>query len=204
MDHSQKDPMAFARGPSFPPEFPTVTAAFYHHAKVNPETVAVRDLSSCLSAVINQSSGPREFTYSQIASRAQVLATRLHDLGVGPGRRVPLLVKRGAEMIIGILAILSCGAQYVPLDGGVVPDSTIRHVVKQSGKNLVLCLKSTEYRVRALCPDVTTIPIVAKPEIRRLSEKEEDTEHIIDLAKPENGCYVIYTSGMSVRYRTES
>jgi non-ribosomal peptide synthetase component F len=104
--------------------------------------------------------------------------------------RIPLVVKRSAEMVVGIWAILSCGAQYVPLDGGVVPDSTIRHVFEQSGGSIVCCLPSTVHRIRDLCPGATPVII----EQQQLDNKTHD-ERWLDLATSDGGCYIIYTSG---------
>lgn len=98
-------------------------------------------------------------------------------------------------MIIGIWAILSCGAQYVPLDGGVVPDSTIRIVMEQSGGIVVLCISSTEHRLRELRRQQPLVPIL----IDELSQHEDlntAPEELLDLATADSGCYVIYTSGI--------
>ncbi|KAI9152118.1 LOW QUALITY PROTEIN: Adenylate-forming reductase [Paramyrothecium foliicola] len=161
--------------------FSTVTAAFYHHAGTRPAALAVRDMSG----------KARELTYQQLASRVQALTARLLSMGVQPQQRVPLVVKRGLEMVIGIWAVLSCGAQYVPLDGGVVPDSTIRQVVEQSDA-VVLCLSSTRDRLCALCPGVSAV--VIDEEHNGQCHQTKPSE-VIDLATSESGCYVIYTSG---------
>ncbi|KAG5980431.1 hypothetical protein E4U55_004032 [Claviceps digitariae] len=164
--------------------FPTITSAFYHHATSIPSVKAVRDFSNGIPA--------RELTYRELAVQAQFLAARLRVLGVGPQQRIPLIVKRGTEMIIGIMAILSCGAQYVPLDGGVVPDSTIKHVAEQCGGHIVLCISSTERRLKTLLPTMTPIVIEqgAIPD-----QSLNSPEAWINLASPDTGCYVIYTSG---------
>ena len=167
--------------------FPTITSAFYHHAASMPSAKAVRDFSNGIPA--------RELTYRELAIQAQFLAARLRVLGVCPQQRIPLIVKRGTEMIIGIMAILSCGAQYVPLDGGVVPDSTIKHVAEQCGGHIVLCISSTECRLKTLLPTMT--PIVIEQSIipdQSLSKPEA----WINLASPDTGCYVIYTSGLCI------
>jgi acyl-CoA synthetase (AMP-forming)/AMP-acid ligase II len=161
--------------------FNTTTEAFYYHAARFPNSVAICDLSQ----------GEREFTYGELASRAQSLSKALRQLGVKPGQRIPLVVKRGVEMIVGIWAVLSCGAQYVPLDGGVVPDSTLRHVVEQAGGSVILCMTSTESRMRALLPDAQTVLI----EDHWTSEPSKSSDAILDLATADGGCYVIYTSG---------
>ncbi|KAK2600027.1 hypothetical protein QQS21_005261 [Conoideocrella luteorostrata] len=174
----------FTHGEAVYCPFPTVTAAFYHHAGSMPLATAVRDLSD--------EGTVRELTYRELAVEAQVLAARLRQLGVGPHQTVPLVVKRGSEMLIGILAILSCGAQYVPLDGGVVPDSTIKHVADQCGGQIIVCISSTESRIKNLLPSMTSIVIEqGATSDQTLSPPGTWT----DLATPDAGCYVIYTSG---------
>ncbi|POR37446.1 Nonribosomal peptide synthetase 5 [Tolypocladium paradoxum] len=173
---------SFSRGELVDCPFPTVTAAFYHQASSHPSSIAVRDLSGVV---------PRELTYCELAGHAQALALTLRALGVRPHQRIPLVVKRGLEMLVGIWAILSCGAQYVPLDGGVVPDSTIQHVVDQSEGEIVLCLGSTEHRIRSLFPGHTPVLI----DQCMTAHTDVSADDWIDLASPDAGCYVIYTSG---------
>lgn len=175
--------LQLGQGDCVEPPFPTVTSAFYHHARTSPDTIALRDLPG----------SPKELTYGQLSRRAQELAAQLIAQGVCPDSRVPLVAKRGLDMIIGIWAILSCGAQYVPLDGGVVPDETIRRVLEQAGGGVVLCLSSTKHRIISQHPNQTVVVI---DEIKT-SPVEQDVH--IDLATPESGCYVIYTSGKSTQ-----
>lgn len=175
---------SFEQGPVTNCPFSTVTSAFYHHAKSYPDAIAVRDLTS---------SPPRETSFRELAIQAQSLAAKLKDSGAGPGQRIPLLVKRGTEMIVGIWAILSCGAQYVPLDGGVVPESTIRTVIEQSGSSIVLCISSTEHRLKDLEQHGPIMHILIDEHCRSVGRQDFNTP--LDLATPESGCYVIYTSG---------
>lgn len=177
--------MAMSRGENMACPFATVTASFYHQVTAYPSIAAVHDLSGPT---------PRELTYFQLALRAQALASKLRRLGVQPHQRIPLVVKRSLEMIVGIWAILSCGAQYIPLDGGVVPDSTIRHVVEQSEQDLVICLHATELRVRKLCPISTLVCV--EDAISMVDDGDDIApEKWLDLASSNMGCYVIYTSG---------
>ncbi|KAG8360258.1 hypothetical protein FVEN_g1908 [Fusarium venenatum] len=170
--------LELGQGDCIDTQFSTVTSAFYHHAKNHPDTTALRDLTG----------SPKELTYQELANRAQNLAAHLIAQGVCSESRVPLVAKRGSDMVIGILAILSCGAQYVPLDGGVVPDETIRRVLEESQGGVVLCLASTKHRVASYLGH-TVVPIdqIATPSL-------EENAHV-DLASPDSGCYVIYTSG---------
>ncbi|KAM3497979.1 hypothetical protein MY10362_008687 [Beauveria mimosiformis] len=132
-----RDRMAFSFGQVLQTPFSTTTAAFAHFSLSNPSGIAVHDLSTNVS---------RQRTYAELAMHAQALAWHLRSIGVKPNQRVPLVVKRSYEMVIGIWAVLLCGAQYVPLDGGVVPDSTLRHVLHQSVGNVLLCVSATENR----------------------------------------------------------
>lgn len=178
---------SFEQGPVTTCPFSTVTSAFYHHARSYPDAIAVRDMTS---------SPPRETTFRELAIQAQSLAVKLKESGAGRGQRIPLLVKRGTEMIVGIFAILSCGAQYVPMDGGVVPESTIRTVIEQSGSSIVLCISSTEHRLKDLQQHGPLMHILIDEHCRSVGRQDFNTP--LDLATPESGCYVIYTSGKPV------
>ncbi|KAM5353424.1 hypothetical protein ACJ41O_000074 [Fusarium nematophilum] len=165
--------------------FPTLTAAFYHKVEHYPNNVAARDLST---------QPARETTYAELGTLVQKLAHHLRSLGVQPGDRVPLVVSRGTQMLIGIFAILSCGAQYVPLDGGVVPDMTLRLVLKQTRAKVALCLKSTARRVTAL-EGVDSQTVVIDEVLEMAVGGSQMAMQRLDLASAELGCYVIYTSG---------
>ncbi|KAM0223676.1 hypothetical protein ACHAPQ_004708 [Fusarium lateritium] len=173
-----KSVLQLGQGDSVEHPFPTVTSAFYHHARTFPDAIALRDLTG----------SPKEVTYSELAKRAQCLATQLISQGVCPDSRVPIVAKRGLDMIVAIWAVLSCGAQYVPLDGGVVPDETIRRVLAQA-EGVVLCLASTKHRITTQQHKQTAVVINET----KTTSLEEDSH--IDLATPDSGCYVIYTSG---------
>ncbi|KAM3508798.1 hypothetical protein MY11210_006584 [Beauveria gryllotalpidicola] len=145
-----RNKMAFSFGQVLQSPFSTTTAAFAHFSLSNPSGIAVHDLSTNVS---------RQRTYAELAMHAQALAWHLRSIGVKPDQRVPLVVKRSYEMVIGIWAVLLCGAQYVPLDGGVVPDSTLRHVLHESGGSVLLCVSATENRVRDLFPYAHTVVV---------------------------------------------
>jgi aspartate racemase len=60
--------------------------------------------------------GDQRLTYRQLNDKANGLARRLRDLGVGPDVLVGICVERSLEMIIGLLGILKAGGAYLPLD----------------------------------------------------------------------------------------
>ncbi|CAM5639821.1 hypothetical protein SALBM311S_13019 [Streptomyces alboniger] len=48
--------------------------------------------------------------------RPEVLALRLRERGAGPGRLIPVVLPRSAQLVAVLLGILKCGAAYAALD----------------------------------------------------------------------------------------
>lgn len=55
-------------------------------------------------------------SYRELNGLANGLAARLRSLHVGPGQTVGVCANRSAELIIALLAVIKCGAVYVPFD----------------------------------------------------------------------------------------
>ncbi|MEH1098496.1 non-ribosomal peptide synthetase [Micromonospora sp. CPCC 205561] len=81
--------------------------------------------------------GDAHLTYRQLDRRADGLARRLRDLGVGPGRIVGLHADRSPELIVGLLAVLKSGGAYLPLDPAL-PDDRLRFMVDDAAASIVL------------------------------------------------------------------
>jgi amino acid adenylation domain-containing protein/FkbH-like protein len=60
--------------------------------------------------------GDEVLTYGSLNARANQLARYLIERGMQIGERVPVLMPRGAQIVIAQLAVLKAGAVYVPLD----------------------------------------------------------------------------------------
>ena len=180
-------PSPHSFGTTAGPRFLTVPEAFAHHASSTPFAIAAR-------ALYSSSEKPAEITYRGLSNRSSRLASQLRHMGVRPGSKVPLIAKRGIDMLVGILAILSCGAQYVPLDGGVVPDSTLRFVVAQAGGKTctVVVLRSTSHRVD---PETVANVVCIDEASSHVMDDEDKSLPLENYATPKSGCYIIYTSG---------
>ena len=76
-------------------------------------------------------------TYAELALRVSRIARVLSDLGLAPGDRCALLAHRGRDVIALILAVLHCGATYVPIDP-TYPDRRIAEVITDSAPRLVV------------------------------------------------------------------
>ncbi|MEO1496099.1 MAG: fatty acid CoA ligase family protein [Planctomycetota bacterium] len=70
--------------------------------------------------------------FGDLNEQADVLARGLTAMGVGPGKRIALLVKPGVEFVTLVFALLRTGATMVLVDAGL------------GRKNIVRCLASTE------------------------------------------------------------
>ncbi|KAF7175100.1 hypothetical protein CNMCM7691_006504 [Aspergillus felis] len=177
---------SFGFGPQQPVPYPTVHHAFIDHAKQFPDAIAVCDLSHNKSV---------EVTYGTLLRYAQFIALQLQNHGVVPGSRIALVTKRSVEMVAGILGILMCGAQYIPLDGAVVPDQTLEHAVIQSQSSVALCTGAFGSRLRSF-PQLSSVLVLDE----LLDEAEQtgfqvDNTRLICEGDENSGCYVIYTSG---------
>jgi amino acid adenylation domain-containing protein len=62
------------------------------------------------------SSDKQILTHGELDSRSNQLARLLRDLGLGRGATVALFGERDAPALVGLLAVLKCGAAYVPID----------------------------------------------------------------------------------------
>ena len=81
--------------------------------------------------------GATALSYNALNARANRLARRLRDRGVGTDVVVGLALDRGAEMLVALLAVLKAGGAYLPLDPDYPPER-LAHMLRDSGAALVL------------------------------------------------------------------
>ncbi|RCG26197.1 amino acid adenylation domain-containing protein [Sphaerisporangium album] len=81
--------------------------------------------------------GDERLTYRELDARAGRLAARLVSRGVGPDVPVGLLLDRGTDMIVALLAIMKAGGAYVPLDPEY-PDQRLAFVLEDTGAPVVI------------------------------------------------------------------
>jgi enterobactin synthetase component F len=127
--------------------------------------------------------------YRDLHEQSDRLARCLNHLGVGPGDRVALHVRRSPAMVVGLLGILKAGGAYVPLDPNlptdrlafIAADARPRVVVTEQSLRGVLAAGSAAI----LCLDALSEPPACPGPagVRRAS----------DVA------YVLYTSGSTGR-----
>jgi amino acid adenylation domain-containing protein len=129
--------------------------------------------------------GADSLTYGQLNTRANQLAWRLRELGVGPEVFVGVCLERSAEMVVALLAVLKAGGAYVPLDAAL-PADRLAFMLRQAGAPVVLVHDSTADLLPAGLWQVINLDTDAPA---------EETADPPDLVTGDNACYVIFTSG---------
>jgi amino acid adenylation domain-containing protein len=130
-------------------------------------------------------------TYRELADRTVALSVLLRDHGVVTGDLVAVMLERGPEMVIAILAAMHAGAAYVPVDPAY-PAERVEFLLTDSAAVVVL----TDAAGAAIVPTAGATVLTsdrwaagaALPEPR-----PESAPGGTDLA------YVIYTSGSTGR-----
>ncbi|WP_069169905.1 non-ribosomal peptide synthetase [Streptomyces griseus] len=75
-------------------------------------------------------------SYGELDARAGALAARLAAAGVRRGDTVGVLLERGVPLVVTALAVLKCGAAYLPLDPGL-PRARVRLMAEDARVRLV-------------------------------------------------------------------
>src|SRR5215471_10036742 len=81
--------------------------------------------------------GPLRLTYRELSERIGSMAGALAARGVGPEVRVGLLLRRTADLVVAMLAVLEAGGAYVPIDPDF-PSQRIELLLRESRATLTL------------------------------------------------------------------
>jgi amino acid adenylation domain-containing protein/non-ribosomal peptide synthase protein (TIGR01720 family) len=134
--------------------------------------------------------GDETLSYAELDARASRLANHLRRLGVGPDARVGVLLERGAELIVSILAIVKAGGAYVPLDPGY-PAERLRLMLADCGARVLVTRGEAADRLGGI-----GIPAVRLDADAIAAESAVSPESGV---APENLAYIVYTSGSTGR-----
>ncbi|WP_083471642.1 Pls/PosA family non-ribosomal peptide synthetase [Kibdelosporangium phytohabitans] len=135
----------FASDPSPSPR--TLVGILRATTQVFPDAPALADENVCL-------------TYAELSSQVNALAERLAAAGAGAGDRIGVRIPSGtSDLYVGILAVLSIGAAYVPVDFDDPPDRA-DVVWVQAGARAVLGanLEITSHNSRGVVNTVRKAP----------------------------------------------
>ncbi|MGW4062899.1 non-ribosomal peptide synthetase/MFS transporter [Amycolatopsis sp. NPDC004747] len=126
-------------------------------------------------------------SYRELDERANRLAHRLRDLGVGPGTLVGVFAQRSFELVVALLGVLKAGGAYVPLDPEY-PADRLAFMLEDAAAPVVL----TQAALRETLPPSDATVVV-------LDDLTGPATPLEPLAGAEDPAYVIYTSGSTGR-----
>ena len=127
-------------------------------------------------------------TYADLETRANRLAHYLKVLGAGSDAPVGLCLERSPEFVIAALAILKCGAAYLPMDPAH-PAERLQLMVKDSAIPILVTTKCLAGQFAEL--DLKVVDIACAQEA---IAAQPDTPPEVDGAE-DDLAYIIYTSG---------
>jgi amino acid adenylation domain-containing protein len=126
-------------------------------------------------------------SYRELDERATRLASRLISLGVKPQSYVPLCFDKSGWTIVAMLAVMKCGAAFVPLDFEA-PILRLREITGDVKAELILC--SPQYE--QLCQ---SIPCKTLAIDRDTTERQPGRLYTLPYVQSDTPAYVIFTSG---------
>ncbi|WP_458316578.1 amino acid adenylation domain-containing protein [Mycolicibacterium brisbanense] len=112
-----------------------------------------------------------ELSYRELEEAAERVAAALHRRGVRCETPVPIRLRRSAEYVVAMLAVLKAGGLIVPLDPAM-PDERVAEILRQTGATLVV--------------DEALLGAIAR---------EPAGEHRPAQVHPGQGAYIVFTSG---------
>lgn len=128
------------------------------------------------------------FTYGELDNLSSALASRLRSLAVQPNTLVAVVMEKGWEQIVAVLAVLKAGAAYLPIDAGLAAER-LRKLLTH-GEVMVALTQDRHVGVIDWPDGLRTIAVgVASPAFAPEMAQVEGRRSPDDLA------YVIYTSG---------
>ena len=126
--------------------------------------------------------GAFSYTYEHLLEQVEKYAARFQQLGLQKGNTAVLLLERSPEMIYALLAILKCGAVYVPVALSN-PEDRINYILSQCKAKIIVTQKSCRHLVaqsqHSFCIEDIAGNAIFKP---------------VDYSS-EDSAYIIYTSG---------
>lgn len=132
--------------------------------------------------------GQSALSWARLEARADGIAARLRDVGVGVSQIVGVAIPRGLDWAASMLGIFKARAAYLPLDGRL-PIKRLEAMLRGAGCQVVLGLGGTGLENFG-DPVVAVIDVASIPEMREgVALPLFAPETVDDLA------YVLFTSG---------
>ncbi|KAF5578120.1 non-ribosomal peptide synthetase [Fusarium pseudoanthophilum] len=158
----------------------------------------MRDVHKCIHQAVSMQGALRpdaeavcawdgSFSYQQVLSLADRLASRLQTSGVGPEVFVPICFDKSKWVVVSMLAVLKAGGIFVPLDPSQ-PLLRLQALAHKVDSKTILCSPQHQRMLESVAPEL--IP-VDEQLFTQLSEQSDE----VDCGSWRNGAYMIFTSG---------
>src|SRR6202048_828919 len=131
-------------------------------------------------------------SYGELDRRANRLAHHLRALGVGPETVVGLCLARSLDMIVGLLAILTAGGPYLPLDPEY-PTERLRYMIADAGARVLLTHGALIDRLPAQATSIVQSIVRLDADADAIAAQPARAPAVA--LDPRHPAYVIYTSG---------
>ena len=148
-----------------------VQEVFEREAELRSDKIAIESLDEQIS-------------YRELNRRANTLARRLRDAGVGPEVFVGVMVERSAALIVALLGIGKAGGVYVPINLSD-PAKRVDFILEDAGVNVIV---TTKTQATALAGKDSSVIYVD-------DLSEDDHQSVKSNITPDNLAYLMYTSG---------
>ncbi|MEU8694679.1 amino acid adenylation domain-containing protein [Streptomyces sp. NPDC048665] len=138
--------------------------------------------------------GETKLTYAQLDARSDQIARHLTAQGVGPEALVAVMMERGIDLVVALLAVWKAGAAYLPIDP-VIPAERIAYMLDDAKPVMVLAASHTV----GLVPGGAAVTLIDDPHLAVSPSEPVAGPGGRRALAPANTAYVIYTSGSTGR-----
>jgi amino acid adenylation domain-containing protein len=144
------------------------------------------NLSTCNNDIAIQHNDEK-LTYNELNSRANRLSN--YVISKNPASApIAILLSRGVNMIISLLAVIKSGDPYVPIDPNL-PDIRIQYILNDCKANLII--SETEHQHKLSAGSLQPVYLDRDEQyITKFQDKSPDSN-----ISPHDPVYIIYTSG---------
>lgn len=164
------------------------TTAYPREATIGSLFAEVAAAAGDAPAIVDRD---RQVSYRELDVCSAALAARLRALGVERGALVAVSAERSIEFVVALVAIVKCGAAYVPLDPDY-PQDRLRLMVDDTGVAAIVTGRGHQ----AWLAELGT-PLV--PVLLGETSSDASTPGAGDAASAHDTAYVVYTSGSTGR-----
>ena len=168
-----------------PTNFTLVHQPFEYWAEHTPDATAL-----IVPAYLQ--SPEQRYSYADLNNKANQMAHYLAEKGVGHGHFLPIMLSRGADVIVGFLAALKLGAAYISI-GADTPLARLAQFLED--------LDSQQYSLLTHSQYLQQIPDTCKNMIcldqLNFDSSNQPTKNLVSQGAGDTLAYVIYTSGSS-------